>query len=342
MVFGSLFVVICGFVLLNAIDTSRFNRSSPISKVAVPPENRISEAPQPERPKRLPPPRIAPSGQGPQNKPSPGETGHAAELSPPSVMKARLSRLGAAALERMVRFDSQPFEQHVDVPGLGFAEVAPRGFPTQSFKTKLEKGIVTASATATSIPSAHQQPTIAEEEDTAARRKPDEASLEPESLTEQQMSRAKSRLRDLGFLSFAKRGGWDANARNALRDFKVANGLPNDDVWDLETSKQIDSRSAVRADQSIIGNWSTAPCRSAKPGSTMLSVTSRRAKSSAGSVCEFQELRATAREWRVKAACSRGEKHWAAKGKFALSADKLVWYSEGDVISYFRCEAAVR
>jgi hypothetical protein len=242
----------------------------------------------------------------------------------------------------MVRFDSQPFEQHVDVPALGFAEVAPRAVPTQSFQAKLEKGLVTASATAAAIASAYQEPKIAEEGDTLPRRKPDEAAPDPESLTEQQIWRAKSRLRDLGFLSSAKRGGWDANARNALRDFKVANGLPNDDIWDLETSKQIDSRSAVRADRSIIGNWSTAPCRSAKPGSTMLSVTSRRAKSSAGSVCEFQDLKVTTREWRVRAACSRGEKRWLANGKFSLSADKLVWYSEGDVINYFRCEAAVR
>ena len=240
----------------------------------------------------------------------------------------------------MVRFDAQPFEQRADVPGPGFAEVGPRPILTQSFQANSEGRIVTASASATAVSGAHQELKTVEE-DTPARRKADEASPTADSLTEQQISRVKSRLRDLGFLSSAKRGGWDANARNALRDFKVANGLSNDDAWDVETSKKIDSQFAVRADGSIIGNWSTTPCRSAKPGNIRLSVTSRQAKSSAGSVCDFQDLKATAREWRVRATCSQGEKRWTANGKFSLSSDKLVWSSERDVISYFRCERSV-
>jgi len=111
------------------------------------------------------------------------------------------------------------------------------------------------------MPNLQQELKIAEQEDTTARRKTEEISPAAESLTEQQILRVKSRLRDLGFLSSAKRGGWDASARSALRDFKVANRLPNDDVWDVETSKKIDSRAAVRAEESIIGNWSTVPCR---------------------------------------------------------------------------------
>ncbi len=336
-VFGSLLVVICGFLLLNAIETSRFGGSSPVSKVAAQPVPGNSILRQPERPKRLSTPSDN-SDPWPQKKPSLGGKPDAAEPVSPSVMKVRLDRLGAIALERMVRFDAQPFEQRADVPGPGFAEVGPRPILTQSFQANSEGTIVTASATA--ISSAHQEPKIAEE-DTPARRKTGEASPTADSLTEQQISRVKSRLRDLGFLSSAKRGGWDANARNALRDFKVANGLSNDDAWDVETSKKIDSQFAVRADGSIIGNWSTTPCRSAKPGNIRLSVTSRQAKSSAGSVCDFQDLKATAREWRVRATCSQGEKRWTANGKFSLSSDKLVWSSERDVISYFRCERSV-
>jgi len=343
MVFGSLFVVICGFLLLNAIETPRFGRSTPVSKVAIRPEPGNSIVPHSERPKAVSP-LSDNSDPRPQKKPSGGAEPDAAEPVSPAAMKVRLERLGAMALERMVRFDSQPFEQHAGTPALGFAEAASRPILTESFQANPEKRIETASASASAspelpLPNLHQELKIAEQEDTPAQRKVEEASPAAESLTEQQILRVKSKLRDLGFLSSARGGGWDASARNALRDFKVANRLPIDDVWDVETSKKIDSRAAVRADDSIIGNWSAAPCRSAKPSDTRLSVSSRRAKSSAGSVCEFQDLKVTAHEWRVKASCSQGEKRWTAKGKFSLSADKLVWSSEHDVISYFRCKA---
>jgi hypothetical protein len=42
-------------------------------------------------------------------------------------------------------------------------------------------------------------------------------------------------------------------------------------------------------------------------------------------------------EWRVKANCSQGPQHWVANGRVALIANKLVWTSEHDVISYSRC-----
>jgi hypothetical protein len=58
---------------------------------------------------------------------------------------------------------------------------------------------------------------------------------------------------------------------------------------------------------------------------------------STGSVCEFNDLKRDADGWRVRSSCSQGKEHWAANGKFALKGDKLVWTSERDVVSYFRC-----
>ena len=338
MVFGSLFVVICGFLLLNAIETPRLGR--PVSKVAARPEPGNSIVPHSERPKTLSPSSDS-SDPRSQKKPSEDTKPDVAERVFPSVTKARLERLGAMALERMVRFDSQPLERPADAQSLAFAEIEPQPIVTETFQAKPEQRIATASASPElALPDPPQELRISEQEDTPARGKAEEASATAEPLTEEQVLHIKSRLRDLGFLSSAKRGVWDASARNALRDFKVVNTLPNNDAWDLETSNKINSRVAVRAEESIIGNWSTAPCRSVKPTDIRLSVSSRRAKSSGGSVCEFHDLKVTAREWRVKAACSQGDKHWTANGKFSLSANKLIWSSERDVISYFRCNSS--
>jgi hypothetical protein len=164
-----------------------------------------------------------------------------------------------------------------------------------------------------------------------------EASLGAESFIYGNVLQIKSRLRDLGFLSSAKNDEWDPSARDALRDFKLVNHLAIDDTLDLQTSKKLNSQTAIRADQSFIGSWSTAPCRSAKTTNIRLSISSRRAKSSAGSVCEFRDLQSNNREWQVRANCSQGNQRWTANGKFALMANKLVWTSEQDVISYFRC-----
>jgi hypothetical protein len=335
MVLGSLLVMTCGFLLLNAIE-SRFGRSPPVRKVIVRAEPGSSIVRVSERPKPLSAGSNVPALR-PQKKSSRGVEPDDAERVSSSIGKAQLERLGAMALERMVRFDSQLFERPADAQSFAFAEIKPQPILTETFQAKSKKSIATASASPElPLPNPPQELRISEQEDTPARGKA-EASTTAEFLSEEQVLHIKSRLRDLGFLSSAKRGVWDASARNALRDFKVVNSLPNNDEWNLETSNRINSQVAVRADESIIGNWSTASCRSVKPTDIRLSISSRRAKSSAGSVCEFHNLKAAAREWRVKATCSQGDKHWTANGKFSLSADKLIWTSERDVIRYSRC-----
>jgi len=157
------------------------------------------------------------------------------------------------------------------------------------------------------------------------------------SLSRENVRQIQARLRELGFLSSANTGEWDASSRDALRDFKLVNHLPHNDKWDVRTGEKLHSQTAVRADRSFIGNWSTAPCRSATTKDMRLSINSRRTKSSTGSVCKFNDIASDNGEWRVQATCSQGDRHWTANGKLALTANKLVWSSEQDVTSYFRC-----
>src|SRR6516165_3923117 len=158
-----------------------------------------------------------------------------------------------------------------------------------STETSLPQGkarVLTASATTTEPIAAASQELKLQPKPTAPPPQPEakEALLGADPLTPERVSQIKSRLHDLGYLSATKGDGWDARTRNALRDFKLINHLPNDDVWDLPTSKKLDSQTPIPADKSIIGNWSTAPCRSAKNEGTQLSISARRIKSSTGSV----------------------------------------------------------
>jgi hypothetical protein len=152
------------------------------------------------------------------------------------------------------------------------------------------------------------------------------------STPEDDLGQVQARLRDLGFLS-SVRHPWDASSRKALRDFKLTNGLPNDDVLDMATREKLNSPGALRADQSFFGNW----CRSVDEKGLRLSITSRGTKSSAGSTCVFDKLHAENGSWRVRATCSTAKEKWTANGLIKVTANKLAWASDGDVVNYSRC-----
>jgi peptidoglycan hydrolase-like protein with peptidoglycan-binding domain len=59
------------------------------------------------------------------------------------------------------------------------------------------------------------------------------------------------RLADLGYYSGGGDGLWGTASRNALRDFKVMNGLPDDDEWDAATEVALRGGEAVRASEVI-------------------------------------------------------------------------------------------
>jgi len=251
---------------------------------------------------------------------------------------AGLEKLRERALEKALHFDSRPLQQRLEANDLAPADTVSTPASPESFQPQWKGGVATANA-------GHEPSSIEPSQETKSQPEPDpppqhnlrEASPGTESLTHEQVLQIRSRLRDLGYLSTGKSDAWDAGAREALRDFKLVNDLPKNEVLDAATIKKLNAPSAVRADQSIIGNWSESPCRSAGKTNVRLSISSHRAKSSGGSVCEFADLRRSDREWRVRANCSQGPKHWVANGRFALNGNKLVWTSERDVINYVRC-----
>lgn len=330
MVVAFLAIMVLAFFVFNVID-SLFDPSPPVRMVQIQPDITNSTGRNPKQPSQS-------SRFIVQKEPGEGAVLQESARVSLSHMKAGLEKLRELALEKTIRFDAQPLEPRLDASRLVQEDALPKPAWTEISQLQWRGKAVTANAS-TESPSIElsQDTKLQPEPDRLPQRESKEASTGTESLTYEHVLQIRSRLRDLGYLSSTKGGGWDASARNALRDFKLMNHLPNNDVWDLETSTKLNSQTATRADQSIIGSWSTAPCRSAKTTDIRLSISSHRAKSSAGSVCEFRDLQWTNHEWRVRTRCSQGTQHWVANGKFALMANKLVWTSDRDVISYFRC-----
>ena len=146
-----------------------------------------------------------------------------------------------------------------------------------------------------------------------------------------------SRLRELGFLHNNSRG-WDSSSRSALRDFKTANGLPADDKWDFSAEELLASGSAVPAEQTFVGSWSETPCEpGAKPD---IYITSRRAVSSAGGVCEFLNIKPAGSGWSIATSCSNGGEKWTATIHLAMIGNKLIWTGRDKTeTQYSRCDS---
>jgi hypothetical protein len=262
---------------------------------------------------------------------------------PSPTLKARSQLRETAAVETGIRFDPQPLQQKEAslAAGRGLlrissADVATEIPSAESFEPPPEGPIVTptfAFAEPASAPP-REKKVLA---NSSAPGTQNVSGLGGLSLSTEEAAPIQARLRDLGFLTSSVSGASDASLRAAMRDFKVANHLANDEVWDEQTKEKLTSAKALKADQSFIGRWSKEPCGSGGKDNLRLTINARRIRSSAGSVCEFHDFASDRGAWRVRTTCSQGKQHWKADGKLAVRENKLIWTSESDVSSYFRC-----
>ena len=150
--------------------------------------------------------------------------------------------------------------------------------------------------------------------------------------------RVQQRLIELGFLFGPADGIWGSRSRQALHDFRVANGLGDSDTWDEATQERLLTRSdanvANGSHVSFIGGWGVdlAQCRESP-----LTVTARRAQAF-GATCEFHSTqRESTTIWRLRAACANDSERWNANIRLTLSDSKLTWSSERGTTTYMRC-----
>ena len=146
------------------------------------------------------------------------------------------------------------------------------------------------------------------------------------------------RLIELGYLFGTADGVWGTRSRKALQDFRIANGIGDNDTWDGPTQERLfaasDAIAADPNDVSFIGGWGVdvAQCRESP-----LTITASRAEAF-GAACEFHSTqRESASVWRLRAQCGNSSERWNANIRFALSGDKLTWTSERGTTTYRRC-----
>ena len=155
------------------------------------------------------------------------------------------------------------------------------------------------------------------------------------------VKRVQQRLIDLGFLFGAADGIWGQGSRRALREFRAANGIGEDDTWDEATQERLlrarDVKAANTSDISFTGGWGNdlAECRDSP-----IKITARRAEAF-GTACEFRSTeRESSNVWRLRAECASKTERWNANIRLTVSTSKLTWSSERGTTIYVRCPMA--
>jgi peptidoglycan hydrolase-like protein with peptidoglycan-binding domain len=152
------------------------------------------------------------------------------------------------------------------------------------------------------------------------------------------------RLIDLGFLFATANGNWGPRSRKALRDFRGAQGLGNNDTWDEKTQQSLFSAASARAPAtgSFVGGWgiSVDNCRQAQDNRSPLRIDTRRAEAF-NTTCQFNSTqRESANEWRIRASCTDEHARWDANIRLTLAGSRLTWTSERGTATYLRCPVA--
>ena len=146
------------------------------------------------------------------------------------------------------------------------------------------------------------------------------------------------RLRDLGYYFGDSNGTWGVESRKALRDFKRANGLPDDDQWDRETKQRLLSGTRVQARRTFVGRWALDSEECVQRDDAGRLVIDARGAETTGGKCDFQSLKQeNATSWRVRAICSVSGQSWNADIGLRLVGPTLQWSSERGTETYVRC-----
>jgi Putative peptidoglycan binding domain len=148
-----------------------------------------------------------------------------------------------------------------------------------------------------------------------------------------------ARLHDLGYYAGNGNGVWGLASRNALRDFKTMNGLPEDDKWHRDTEQRLLSKQNVPASSTFIGGWaqSVEECQRFRGVGAPLVIASRGAETD-NVKCSFRSIkRELATVWRIAATCSAGGQSWHANVSLKLNGSSLNWSSENGKETYVRC-----
>ncbi|WP_315715374.1 MULTISPECIES: peptidoglycan-binding domain-containing protein [unclassified Bradyrhizobium] len=167
-------------------------------------------------------------------------------------------------------------------------------------------------------------------------------------LNRSEAARIHNKLRELGYYRASNNNLWSVASRDALREFKMRNGLEANDVWDIEAEQRLMAATApsTLADLEaafsavVAGAWTTdlRACQGTSGGSDALivTITSKGAETD-GARCDFQTFSGAGITWKVAAVCTMSGETRKTTIRLARSNDALTWSSAKGTTKYLRC-----
>lgn len=133
------------------------------------------------------------------------------------------------------------------------------------------------------------------------------------------------KLLELGYYRKQGDGIWGEASRSALQDFRLANGLPADDVWDSSVQSLLTSSRATPATETPFGQWAkigTSCTDPSNPG--RLSISAKEIVAGRG-ICRIEQSLARSRDvWLGSAVCSRGGQEATARVVLRIINGQLI------------------
>ncbi|WP_404295508.1 peptidoglycan-binding protein (plasmid) [Microvirga sp. RSM25] len=134
-----------------------------------------------------------------------------------------------------------------------------------------------------------------------------------------------ARLTELGYYRYQPEGIWGLISRSALQDYKAANGLSPDDVWDGRVEASLRQTRPTPASDTPFGEWSVVgfPCSAEMNPRKM--VVSAKGVVVGLMICNMQEplVRSNA-DWSGRALCHIDERDLASRISLRVAGQRLI------------------
>lgn len=142
--------------------------------------------------------------------------------------------------------------------------------------------------------------------------------------------RIQSQLLELGYYRKAGDGVWGLASRSALRDFKAANGLPADDIWDSSVEALIQNGRSLHAAETPFGEWAIVGTSCIDPNSLQRLTISAKDISARQMICRLQYgLVRSGDKWFGSASCLRDQQEISVRVSLEMAQGRLVDHSTG-------------
>jgi peptidoglycan hydrolase-like protein with peptidoglycan-binding domain len=134
-----------------------------------------------------------------------------------------------------------------------------------------------------------------------------------------------ARLSDLGYYRYQPEGIWGLVSRSALRDFKAANGLAADDVWDASVEASLRQARATPASDTPFGEWSIVGFSCSAEMNPRKMVVSATGVVVGSMICDMQEPFARSNtDWSGRALCHIEGRDVASRISFRVTGQRLI------------------